>query len=96
MQIKFKNNYNCYVHHRCHKNNQSVEQNISESKPYDIKILSIPNFTFFLRYALNKIAERRFNVYKSSSFINHNFLLKFLFKGATKSLFYHRHKKKFT
>ena len=34
-----------------------------------------------------------FNVCKSSSFTNHHFLLKFLFKGATKYLFYHCHKK---
>ena len=26
--IIIKNNYHCYVHHRCHRNNKSIEQNI--------------------------------------------------------------------
>ena len=34
-----------------------------------------------------------FNVCKSSSFTNHHFLLKFLFKRVTKYLFHHCHKK---
>ena len=78
-----------------HRNNKSIEQNISESKPENIKMLLIPNFIFISKCALDKIAESMsFNVCKSSSSTNHQFLLNFLFKGGTKSLFYHYYKVK--
>ena len=64
---KFKNNYHCYVHHRCHRNNKSIEQNISESKPYNIKIFSIQTLSFpLICVEENEMVERGFNGFKSS------------------------------
>ena len=59
--------------------------------------ISIANFIFIPKCALDKMKEStKFNVCKSSSFTNHEFLLELLFKGDTyiRSLFYHYHKKR--
>ena len=56
--------------------------------------MSIPIFILIPKNSLNEMVESTsFNICKSSSFTNHHFLLKFLFKRVTKYLFHHCHKK---
>lgn len=55
--------------------------------------ISMHYFIFIPKCALGEMVESaRLYVCKSSSFTNHQLLMKFIFKGATKSLFYHYHK----